>query len=64
MNDQEKIVHQIAFEAASHVEQLLAFPKGKRALQFFELYQLVRRGLAEYSQRSDWHYEQLTVATN
>jgi hypothetical protein len=64
MNEQEMTVHRIAFEVAHRVEALLAIPKGKRALRFFELYQLVRTGLTEYGRLSERHHDQLAVGDN
>jgi hypothetical protein len=52
MNEQEKLIHAAAFDAARRVEELLAIPRRERALRFFELFQLLKRGLEEFCVRN------------
>jgi hypothetical protein len=53
MTREERLIHAIACEAALRVEKILAIPRKKRALRFFELVQIVKRGMEEFSMRRD-----------
>jgi hypothetical protein len=53
MTRQERLTHRAAFDAARRVEELLAIPRDKRALKFFELFHLVKRGLEDFRLRSE-----------
>ncbi len=64
MTRQERLMHAIAFEAVRHIEEVLPIPKGKRAVMFFEIFQVVRRGLEEFSLRSDKKDNRLVPGNN
>jgi hypothetical protein len=51
MSKEERLLHQVACEAARQVEEALALPSSQRALRFFEIFRLVKGGLEEFSRR-------------
>ncbi len=64
MTRREKLLHAIALEAAQAIEQLFAFPRAKRAMRFFALYQRVKRGLEEVSGQSGKREDRLAPGSN
>jgi len=55
MTGRERLLHITAFEAARRIEEVLIVPRRLRAIRFFELFQLIKRGLEEFSDRSKEH---------
>jgi hypothetical protein len=64
MTRQEQLVHVIACEATRCLEELLPIPKRQRALMFFELFLVVKRGLEEFSRRSEEQENRLVPGNN
>ena len=64
MTRQERLMHVIAFDAVRHIEEVLPIPKSKRAVMFFEVFQVVKRGLEEFSLRSEDKENRLVPGNN
>ena len=49
MNRRERLIHAVAFATTRAIEEVVAFPRKKRALLFFEVFSRIKQALESLS---------------